>query len=109
MSKSEVYSWRLTPELKAELEAAARVEKTTISKILVASTKSWLDDRKWKYSTPADQARRKAAWKAMMEEVDRDRTPGPPTPSATNANIRKAFMDGFAAKDRARKRVRRAG
>jgi hypothetical protein len=27
MSKSEVYSWRLTPALKAELEAAARAEK----------------------------------------------------------------------------------
>ena len=42
MSKSEVYSWRISPELKADIEAAARAEKATISTLLERIVREWL-------------------------------------------------------------------
>jgi hypothetical protein len=45
MSKSEVYSWRLTPELKMALEAAAREEKTSVSTLLERLVREWLGQR----------------------------------------------------------------
>jgi hypothetical protein len=50
--KQEVYSWRLSTELKAELEREARARKTSISNLLEAVVQDWfrqsrgcLDDR----------------------------------------------------------------
>lgn len=45
MSKSEVYSWRLSPELKMKLEAAARREKSSLSELLDRITREWLRAR----------------------------------------------------------------
>ena len=42
VSKSEVYSWRMKRELKADLEAAARAEKATISGLLERIVREWL-------------------------------------------------------------------
>jgi len=41
--RSQVYSWRVSPEVKSELERAARVRKTTVSAILDAAVRNWLD------------------------------------------------------------------
>ena len=43
MSKSEVYSWRVSPELKSALEEAARSEQTTVSKLLDRVVVAWLE------------------------------------------------------------------
>ena len=43
MSKSEVYSWRVSPELKSALEQAARSEQTTVSKLLDSIVVGWLE------------------------------------------------------------------
>ncbi|NIM01987.1 MAG: hypothetical protein GTN89_14490 [Acidobacteria bacterium] len=43
MSKSEVYSWRVSPELKSALEEAARAEQTTVSKLLDGIVATWLE------------------------------------------------------------------
>ena len=43
MSKSEVYSWRVSPELKSALEEAARAERTTVSKLLDSIVTAWLE------------------------------------------------------------------
>jgi hypothetical protein len=58
LTKSEVYSWRLTPELKAELEAAARAEKTSVSSVLDRVVRAWLDTRKISEEEDAEQQRR---------------------------------------------------
>ena len=42
MSKSEVYSWRIRPDLKADIEAAARAEKTSVSALLERIVREWL-------------------------------------------------------------------
>jgi hypothetical protein len=45
MSKSEVYSWRLDPDLKRRLEGAAHAEKTSLSELLGLMARDWLRRR----------------------------------------------------------------
>jgi hypothetical protein len=40
--KSEVYSWRLSPDLKDDLEAAARRERVSLSRLLERIARDWL-------------------------------------------------------------------
>ena len=42
MQKSEVYSWRLSPQLKAELEESARVRKKSLAQLLEDIAEDWL-------------------------------------------------------------------
>jgi hypothetical protein len=59
--KSEVYSWRLSPDLKGALEDAARRERVSVSRLLERIAREWL-----KTSAPtvggdeAEQARLRA-------------------------------------------------
>jgi predicted nuclease of restriction endonuclease-like (RecB) superfamily len=41
--KTEVYSWRLSPHLKAELEEAARVERKSVADLLEQIAQDWLE------------------------------------------------------------------
>jgi hypothetical protein len=43
--KSEVYSWRLSPDLKDDLEAAARREHMSVSRLLERIAREWLQAR----------------------------------------------------------------
>jgi Ribbon-helix-helix protein, copG family len=43
MQKTEVYSWRLSPQLKAELEEAARAERQSMAQLLERIAKEWLE------------------------------------------------------------------
>lgn len=43
--KNQVYSWRLDSELKAELEEAARSNKTTIAGLLEVIVSEWLREQ----------------------------------------------------------------
>jgi hypothetical protein len=40
--KTEVYNWRVSRELKSELEREARLRKAPVSSILDAATREWL-------------------------------------------------------------------
>jgi post-segregation antitoxin (ccd killing protein) len=40
--RSEVYSWRLSGELKSDLEREARLRKVTVSAVLEAAVRDWL-------------------------------------------------------------------
>jgi hypothetical protein len=42
MAKTEVYSWRVDPDLKQSLEEAARVEKTSVGSLLERIARDWL-------------------------------------------------------------------
>jgi hypothetical protein len=90
MSKSEVYSWRLSPKLKAELERAAREENVPLSGLLERISREWLTGRK--AADDADQAHRRAALMACAGIIKGDGT------SATNANVRKVIGDYLEAK-----------
>ena len=43
MAKTEVYSWRLSPDLKNALEEAARRKKESVAGLLERITREWLD------------------------------------------------------------------
>ena len=40
--RSEVYSWRLSPDLKSDLEREARLRKVTVSSVLESAVRDWL-------------------------------------------------------------------
>lgn len=60
--KTEVYSWRVSPELKAELEKAAREERVSVAKLLERITRGWLEERNAEATDDeAEQVRIRAA------------------------------------------------
>jgi hypothetical protein len=99
MSKSEVYSWRLSPTLKSELEAAARTEGTTVSALLERLARRWLDARGPSEEEYAEQQRvlrariLKAAGKFSAD-----------IGSATNARVREVMGEALMKKYRASQR-----
>lgn len=46
MNKTEVYSWRLDPELKQRLEDAAREQKTSVGGLLDRIARAWLGNKR---------------------------------------------------------------
>jgi hypothetical protein len=57
MIKSEVYSWRLSTELKAALERRARQEGRSISGLLDRVVQDWLQNGRSDADDEAEQAR----------------------------------------------------
>src|SRR5262245_54778173 len=43
MQKTEVYSWRLSPRLKSDLEEAARTEQKSMAELLEEISREWLE------------------------------------------------------------------
>jgi hypothetical protein len=60
MDKTEVYSWRLDPDLKQRLGAAARDEKTSIGGLLDRIAREWLGSHRRKEDDEAMQRRVRA-------------------------------------------------
>jgi hypothetical protein len=54
--KTEVYSWRLSEELKSDLERQARLRKVSVSSVLETAVRNWL---KSNADVPDDQAQRR--------------------------------------------------
>jgi hypothetical protein len=99
MSKSEVYSWRLSLALKAELEAAARAEKTNVAAVLERLVRDWLATRGLSEEEHAGQQRR------MRERViaAAGKFKGPAV-SATNERVRQVMGEQLMKKWRASQR-----
>jgi hypothetical protein len=57
MSKTEVYSWRITPHIKRTLDLEARREGTSIAVLLERITKEWIISRKGRDGDDEEQAR----------------------------------------------------
>jgi hypothetical protein len=55
--KTEVYSWRLSGELKSDLEREARLRKVPVSSVLETAVRDWL--RKGDADLPEDEAQRR--------------------------------------------------
>lgn len=70
MSKSEVYSWRLSPELKAALERAARREERSLSELLEAIARRFLEET----SPERDLERARAAARRTFGAIAGDRS-----------------------------------
>lgn len=75
--RNRVYSWRLSDELKSDLERQARLRKVSISTILDIAVGEWL--KKSAIEVSGDEAQRKlhaAAEKYIgaLKGLDRDRS-----------------------------------
>ena len=91
MSKSEVYSWRVTPALKAELEAAARAERLPLSGLLDRIAQDWLNGRVNADQKAGQRRRRDALMACAGIIMDED---GP----ATNKRVRQVMGRHLEAK-----------
>ena len=100
MSKTEVYSWRIDSRLKRDLEALARAEKCSVGEIITRAAMAWLNERAATSTEKADQVRRRAALDSIMRDVERADPGGPPVESATNAVIRRRFVEDYERKQR---------
>jgi hypothetical protein len=59
--KSEVYSWQLSSDLKADLEHAAREEGVSVSRLLDRIAREWLKARPGAADEEAEQERIRAS------------------------------------------------
>ena len=96
MSKSEVYSWRVTSKLKGELKQAARAEKVSLSVVLEGLTRDWLRQRK-----EQDEWEQKRLRAALMACAGTVKGPGI---SATNTEVRRVMGQQLMKKYRASQR-----
>ena len=64
--KTDVYSWRLSRELKSELERAARSRKVPVSKLLDMAAREWLAKNAADVSSDEEQKRLHAAVEPFM-------------------------------------------
>jgi len=76
--KTEVYSWRVSAQKKAELESEARREGTSLAGLLEQITGHWLGERR--NARNGDEAEQAAIRKRMMAAVGSIRR-GDPTRS----------------------------
>ena len=65
--KTEVYSWRLSPRLKTELEEAARAEKKSVAELLEQIAQDWLE--RFRAPDESEEVRQKRLHKAAMKFV----------------------------------------
>jgi len=65
--KTEVYSWRLSPQRKAELESEARRERTSLASLLEQITADWLEERR--NSRNGEEAEQAAIRKRVMATI----------------------------------------
>src|SRR5918996_1740491 len=67
MQKTEVYSWRLSPRLKSDLEEAARAEQKSMAELLEEIAQEWLE--RFRDSNGDDEERQRVLHEAGMKFV----------------------------------------
>ena len=87
--KTKVYSWRLSSELKRDLERAARDEGVPISRVLERLTQDWLAQRR--SEDEAEQARIRARLAKLIGVIHG-------TNPRRSQNVRQIVGEGIARK-----------
>jgi hypothetical protein len=93
MTKSEVYSWRLSRELKMQLEAAAREGKIPLSALLERLAREWLDKQ-----MPDDSEHQRRLHERARRAIGTVSIGGA---SATNQRVREVMGEALEKKYRA--------
>jgi len=88
--KSTVYSWRLEPEKKADLEDELRRDGMTLSKLLDDLTSNWLHHRR--NGRAHDDAQQAALRKRVMATVGAIRSGDPNLASKSREIIRERIL-----------------
>jgi hypothetical protein len=69
MNKTEIYTWRVAPDLKSALEEAARAEHTSVSRLLDRIASGWLGEARSRGDQDAAQRRLQAAAAACIGTI----------------------------------------
>lgn len=64
MAKTEVYSWRLSPDTKGDLEEVARREKMSVSGLLERIVQEWLEE--YRNNSTGDEDEQERLHKAAL-------------------------------------------
>ena len=100
--KTEVYSWRLSAEKKAELEDEARREGTSLSTLLDDITTDWLTERH--HGNGDDEAAQAALRKRVMATVGTIRGGDPTRSSRASELVRDIIVRKHEKESRASRR-----
>jgi hypothetical protein len=88
--KTEVYSWRLSPQRKAELESEARREGTSLAKLLEEITSNWLEEQR--NSRNGDEAEQAALRKRVMATAGTMRSGDPTLATRASEIVRQRIL-----------------
>lgn len=95
MAKSEVYSWRLEPELKDALENTARRESTSVSRLLDRIVGEWLTDRA---ASDADEEHQRALHAAARKTFGTVSGLGPYSAERLREIVRRRLEERYGRK-----------
>jgi hypothetical protein len=84
--KTEVYSWRLSPRLKMELEEAAQAERKSVAELLVQIAEDWL--RRSSGQSGSEDERQQSLRDAAMKSVGTLRGNDPDRAEKARSEIR---------------------
>lgn len=101
VSKSAVFNWRLSTDLKARLEAAARDEKTDVAAILDRVVREWLSKRPRELTPEEDAAEQRQLRERAMKVIG---TAAIGLGPYTNARVREVMGAELEKKHRASQR-----
>lgn len=72
MNRSEVYSWRVAPDLKSALEREAKREGRSVGALLETIAQEWLDVRRRTEGDAEEQKRLHEAVYKVIGKIDGD-------------------------------------
>jgi hypothetical protein len=88
--KTEVYSWRVSAQRKAELESEARREGTSLAKLLEEITANWLEEQR--NSRNGDETEQAALRKRVMATVGTMRSGDPTLATRAGEIVRERIL-----------------
>jgi hypothetical protein len=101
--KTEVYSWRLSPQRKAELESEARRQGTSLAKLLEGITGDWLEEQRNSHN--GDRAEQAALRKRVMATVGSIRSGDPTLSTRAREIVRQRILSKHFKESHASRRV----
>jgi hypothetical protein len=100
--KTEVYSWRVSPTRKADLESEARREGTSVAELLEKITSDWLEQRRT--SRNGEEAEQAALRQRVLATVGTIRGGDPTLASRAREVVREQIARKHAEESRASRR-----
>ena len=100
--KTEVYSWRVSPTRKADLESEARHEGTSVAELLEKITSDWLEQRRT--SRNGEEAEQAALRQRVLATVGTIRGGDPTLASRAREVVRERIVRKYAEESRASRR-----
>jgi len=100
--KTEVYSWRVSPTRKADLESEARREGTSVAELLEKITSDWLEQRRT--SRNGEEAEQIALRQRVLATVGTIRGGDPTLASRAREVVRERIARKHAEESRASRR-----